>query len=283
MQAADRRDAVTAGVATATALGLRVDETTVLQDSNRVTLRLLPCDVLVQVAPEAHGAAPFEIDLAQRLAATGSPVAVPDPRVPPRVYPQQGFQVSLWTYYPSVRRPEDAPAEYADALHRLHAGLRRVEVAAPHFTDRVDQAQRLVASPARTPAMSDADRVFLGEALRDLRRSVTGRAGADQLLHGEPHPGNVLATPDGMRFVDLETCCRGPVEFDLAHAPDEVADHYPDADRTLLRDCRSLALALATAWRWDRDDHLPNGSALGIEWLGQLRATLDRHRPDPRP
>ncbi|BCJ32195.1 phosphotransferase [Actinocatenispora sera] len=282
MQAADRRDAVTAGVATATALGLRVDETTVLQDSNRVTLRLLPCDVLVQVAREAHGAAPFEIDLAQRLAATGSPVAVPDPRVPPRVYPQQGFQVSLWTYYPSVRRPEDAPAEYAGALRRLHAGLRGLDVAAPHFTERVEQAQRLVADHDRTPALADADRAFLGDTLRELHRSVTARTTTDQLLHGEPHPGNVLATPDGMRFIDLETCCRGPVEFDLAHAPEPVAEHYPDVDRDLLRDCRILTSAIATTWRWDRDDHFPDGARLGIEWLEELRSALERHRPDRR-
>ncbi len=26
--------------------------------------------------------------------------------------------------------------------------------------------------------------------------------------------------------MDLATCCRGPVEFDLAHAPEEVAEHY---------------------------------------------------------
>jgi len=40
---------------------------------------------------------------------------------------------------------------------------------------------------------------------------------AEQLLHGEPHPGNVLSTKNGLVFIDLETCCRGPVEFDIAH------------------------------------------------------------------
>ena len=80
-------------------------------------------------------------------------------------------------------------------------------------------------------------------------------------------------------FVDFETCCRGPIEFDLAHAPDGVADHYPGLDHQLLRDCRTLMLAMITAWRWDRDDQLPHGRQLGTEWLGQIRAALG-HRAD---
>ncbi len=74
--------------------------------------------------------------------------------------------------------------------------------------------------------------------------------------------------------MDLETCCRGPVEVDLAHAPEQVADHYLGLDEELLRDCRVLTLAVATAWRWDRTDQFPNGPALGIEWLTQLRAAV---------
>jgi hypothetical protein len=73
----------------------------------------------------------------------------------------------------------------------------------------------------------------------------------------------------------LETCCRGPVEFDIAHAPDEVSEHYPDADQELLRDCRILMLAMIVAWRWDPDDQLPNGHKLRTEWLSQMRTALE--------
>jgi hypothetical protein len=105
---------------------------------------------------------------------------------------------------------------------------------------------------------------------------IGGRGAAEQLLHGEPHPGNVLATPDGLVFIDLETCCRGPVEFDLAHAPEEVSGHYPGLSQDLLGECRILVLAMITTWRWDRDDQLPDGRRLGTEWLSQIRAALDR-------
>ncbi|HEX4815076.1 MAG TPA: phosphotransferase [Nonomuraea sp.] len=144
----------------------------------------------------------------------------------------------------------------------------------PHFTDRVEQAQRLLASCDRTPALADADRELLGNALRDLGHAVGERGGAEQVLHGEPHPGNVLATANGPLFIDLETCCRGPVEFDLAHAPDDVGAHYPGVNRALLRECRILVLAMITTWRWDRGDQLPDGRRLGREWLGQIRAAL---------
>jgi hypothetical protein len=268
VQPSDRARALTTAAATAAALGLRVDDTVVLQDSNRVTARLLPCDVLVRVALPAHQAARFELELSRALVAAGSPVAAPDPRVPPRPYERDGVVTTFWTYYPPVGAT--GPAGYAAALHRLHAGLRALDVPAPHVTDRITQAERLVADRARTPELSDVDRTLLAAALDRGRRLLRGRP--EQLLHGEPHPGNLLSTSDGPLFVDLETCCRGPVEFDLAHAPEEVDGHYPGADADLVRDCRLLVLAMITTWRWDVEDDLPDGRRLGREWLAGLRA-----------
>jgi len=266
-----------AAMLTASSLDLRVDDAIVLHDSNKLTLRLLPCDVVARVAPVAHQVARLEIELAQRLARSGSPVAALDPRVEPGVYERDGFVVTLWTYYEPVTPREALPADYANALVRLHAGMRKLDIPTPHFTDRVEQAQQLVASRDHTPALADADRELLGNTLRRLRRVIGARGGAEQLLHGEPHPGNVLTMTNGLLFIDLETCCRGPVEFDLAHAPEEVSEHYPGASQDLLRECRILVLAMIATWRWDRGDQLPNGRQLGMEWLSQIRAALDRN------
>jgi aminoglycoside phosphotransferase (APT) family kinase protein len=269
-----------AAKSTASSLGLTADEAIVLHDSNRLTLRLLPCDVLARVAPVAHQAAQFELKLAQQLLESGCPVAALEPRVEPRVYERKGFVVTLWTYYEPVTAREVSPADYATALGQLHAGMRKLDVATPHFTDRVDQAQQLVASRDDTPALADADRELLRDTLRGLGRGISKRGGVEQLLHGEPHPGNVLTTKNGLLFIDLETCCRGPVEFDLAHAPEEVSEHYPGVNHDLLRECRILVLAMITTWRWDRGDQLPNGRQLGTEWLSQIRAALERSGPD---
>jgi Phosphotransferase enzyme family len=259
----------------ASSLGLAAGEAVVLHNSNKLTLRLLPCDVLARVAPAAQQVARFEIELAQRLAEAGCPVAALEPRAEPRAYERDGFVVTLWTYYEPAPSREVSPAGYAGALRRLHAGMRGLAIPAPHFTDRVEEAQRLVASREHTPGLAEADRELLGGALRRLRRAISGRGAAEQLLHGEPHPGNVLATANGPLLIDLETCCRGPVEFDLAHAPEEVSGHYPGVSQDLLRECRVLVLAMVTAWRWDRDDEFPNGRRLGTQWLGQIRSALE--------
>lgn len=260
-----------AAVSIASALGLTVDDMVVLQNSNKLALRLLPCDVLARVAPLAQQVARFEIELARRLAGTGSPVAALEPRVAPRAYERDGFVVTLWTYHAPVTARGVAPADYAKALERLHAGMRRLDVAAPHFTDRVADAQQLVASRDRTPALSDADRELLGSTLKSLSRTIADCGAAEQLLHGEPHPGNLLGTKNGPLFIDLETCCRGPVEFDLAHVPEEVVEHYPDVDRDLLGECRALVLAMVAAWRWDAGDEFPDGRRMGRELVRTLR------------
>jgi aminoglycoside phosphotransferase (APT) family kinase protein len=280
MQGSELPRAVAAAKWTASSLGLTVDEAIVIHDSNKLSLRLLPCDLLARVAPVAQQVAQFELELAQQLLESGCPVAALEPRVEPRVHERDGFVVTLWTYYEPVTSREIPPADYANALTRLHAGMRKLDVPTPHFTARVESAEQLVASRDDTPALADADQELLGDTLGGLRRRISERGGVEQLLHGEPHPGNVLTTKNGLLFIDLETCCRGPVEFDLAHAPEEVSEHYPGVNQDLLRECRILVLAMITTWRWDRGDQLPTGRQLGTAWLSQIRAALERNGPD---
>ena len=274
------RRAVEAGGSTASALGLQVDHVVVIHNSDRIALRLIPCDVLARVAPSAHQAdSEFEVDVARRLAGTGGPVAELDPRVEHRVYLRDGFAISLWRYYEPAGS-EIGPAEYAGALMQLHAALRQIGLAAPHLTERVAGAQREVGDRERTPALLSSDRELLSNTLSRLSSSISqGRAG-EQLLHGEPHPGNLLSTGRGPLFVDLGTCCRGPVEFDVAHAPEQVGEHYPGADDDLIHQCRILMWALFTSWRWRHDDQLPNGHYWRVEGLNRVRAALDRYGLD---
>ena len=277
MEPSEVQRAVDAGTAVASALGHRVDAADVLHNSNRIVARLIPCDVLARVAPQGHhSGAQFEVEVARRLAETSSPVAELESRVEPRVYVRGEFAVTLWTYYEPVASPGIAPPDYADALARLHAGLHQIDLVAPHFTDRVADALRIVADREQSPDLLEPDRELLSNTLSRLGAAISARSSGDQLLHGEPHPGNLLNTRRGPLFVDLETCCRGPVEFDIAHAPEEVGEHYPGADQDLLDLCRTLMLAMVTAWRWDRADQFPNGLRWRIEGLNQLRAALDR-------
>ena len=255
----------------ASELDLAAADARVLHNSNKLALRMLPCDVFARVAFAGLEEFQAEVEIGRRLAELEGPVASLEPRVKPRIYERHGFAVTLWTYYEHARQ-ELSPADYAKALERLHAGMAKVDVTVPHFSDRVAEAQQLVASPDRTPELEDSDRKLLSSTLRSQRRAISERSSAEQLLHGEPHAGNLLNTKSGLLFIDLETCCRGPVEFDLAHVPEEVSECYSGADQELLRACRLLVLAMVAAWRWDQDDQLPNGKRAGQELLGALRA-----------
>src|SRR5947208_15824326 len=163
MQTSHVRSAVGAAMSSASALDLIVDDAIVLHDSNRLAVRLLPCDVLARVAPTRHQVAQSEVGLAHRLAETESPVAALEPRVEPRVYERDGFAVTLWTYYKPVTRREVSPADYAKALERLHAGMRKLDVRTPHFTDRVEAAQHLVESSNLTPELAEIGRASCRE------------------------------------------------------------------------------------------------------------------------
>jgi aminoglycoside phosphotransferase (APT) family kinase protein len=270
MEPPEIQRALAAAMSIVSALGLAVDDAIVLHNSNKLTVRLLPCDIVARVAPAEHQVAQFEIGLARRLAETRSPVAAPDPRADPRAYERDGFVVTLWTYCKPLRG-EVSPADYAHALKRLHAGMRKLDVRTPHFTDRVEEAQRLVESSNLTPDLADADRELLITTLRSRRRAIVGRGAAEQLLHGEPHPGNVLSTKSGLLFIDFETCCRGPVEFDLAHVPENVSERYAAADEDLLTECRGLVLAMVAAWRWDPGDQFPGKQRAARALLSALR------------
>jgi len=273
--------AIEAAISIAAAVDLPADDAIVLHNSNKLSLRLLPCDAVARVAFVGREVAAFEVELARRLADVRSPTAALDARTAPRVHERDGYAVTLWTYY-EPSRVAISPVDYANALERLHACMREVDVSTPHFTDRVAEAEQLVTSRDLTPELADADRGLLITTLRRLRQVIGDRGAPEQLLHGEPHPGNVLSTANGPVFVDLETCCRGPVEFDLAHVPEAVSG----VDRALLDDCRQLVLAMVATWRWELGDQLPNGRRAGRALLMALRAgppwpTLDVVFPQP--
>jgi hypothetical protein len=257
--------------ALAAELHLQADDAVVIHNSNKLALRLLPCDVFARVAPAGQEVAALEVELARRLAATASPIAALEPRVEPRVYERDGFAVTLWIYYAVVAVGPDLPGAYADTLQCLHSGMRSVQIPTPHFLDRVAEAQGLVAQPDHSPALAEADRHLLLRTLDSARERIHNRGAAEQLLHGEPHPGNLLSTRDGLLFIDFETCCRGPIEFDVAHAPEQVSACYPDIDQVLVSECRRLVLAMVAAWRWDIHDEFPNGRKHGLHILSLLR------------
>jgi hypothetical protein len=262
--------AIRAATSVASSLDLPADDAIIFHNSNKLALRLTPCDVLARVTRVGQEDARVELERALRLAEAGCPVGAVEPHVDPTVYSRDGFAVTLWIYYESVPA-HVSPVDYARALARLHAGMREVDMARPGFRDRIADAEQVASNPDLSPELAEADRVLLGGTLRSLRQRIDDYGAAEQLLHGEPHPGNVLGTKNGPLFIDFETVCSGPVEFDLAHVPEAVCEHYPNVNRELLDDCRQLVLAMVAAWRWRLGDEFPNRRRWGQEFLRSLR------------
>lgn len=198
-----------------------------------------------------------EVQVVRRLAAAGAPIAALEPRVEPRAFVRDGFEIELLTYYEPVPTRALPTEDYANALERLHGAMRQIDVETPHFTDRVADVQQWTACRDATPDLTDEDRKLLNQTLSSLRQSVVDRQAPDQLLHGEPHPWNVLDTKTGPRFVDFENCVRGPVEWDLGWVPAAVSERYSGADRDLVVECRGLVLAIVAAHCWRPDDERP--------------------------
>ena len=122
MEAAGARRAVDAAISTISSLDLTVDDAVVLSDSNRLVVRLTPCDIVARVTPMTHFAsAEREVELVKRLTQMDSPVAALEARVEPRVFVRDGFKITMWTYFEAVQSRVLPPADYAQALERLHA------------------------------------------------------------------------------------------------------------------------------------------------------------------
>jgi spectinomycin phosphotransferase len=60
--------------------------------------------------------------------------------------------------------------------------------------------------------------VAVGEVLAEHDRLVSGSAARPErfvITHGEPHPGNLMRTPGGLRLIDWETALLAPPERDV--------------------------------------------------------------------
>lgn len=214
-------DRVGAAVATArdvaAAHGLRTDPA-VLQDGINVVLHLRPAPVVARVATLTRllrddGLTPFgrEVSLATELAAAGAPVIPPSDLLPPGPHRRGRTVLSFWTHV-TVLPDRPGPAEVAVAFTELHDHL--LEQPATGFPlDTPLRDLECFLGRAGSWGIAEADLDALAGRLERLRPRLHGEP---RRLHGDAHPGNLLATPDGWRWTDLEDTCSGPLAWDLA-------------------------------------------------------------------
>ena len=143
----------------------------------------------------------------------------------------RGMWVSLW------QRVDHQPgtvgqAEFGRLLGQLHGALLGYTEPLPPLVGPLTDITTAL-TITTDPLLHEAARVLVPLALSWPR----------QPLHGDAHTGNLLTTPEGTVWADLEDVCVGPVEWDLASTTvtNEAVSAYPGAvDSARLEDCRAL-------------------------------------------
>lgn len=249
------RRAVAAAVAVARAHGLGVTEPAVLADLFSVMVHLRPAPVVARVPtwvtrPRAPGAGWLDRELAVTtfLSGQGLPVVAPSRELPPGPHRHDGFTISFWTYLRPD--PDRAPtaADCSAMLVDLHATLRSYPGELPalgtavidlRWLERVDLAGDLLGAAGLARLRASAER---------MAPFLEAPGGEVQPVHGDAHPGNLVATREGLVWIDFEEVCRGPVEWDLATMmdADAVAAHHRPDPEVLARcsELRTLQVAL---------------------------------------
>ena len=184
--------------------GLPVESPVVLRDLTNVLVHLAPEPIVVRVPVTLARLRPptwfaEELGLAQFLAAEGAPVAPPSDQVDPGPHEQDGFAITFWRWIDHDPARAD-PVAAGGSLRELHATLEHYTGELP-TCDRLDEVRSLLASLGLDELLELANRL----------EPLDGRP-----LHGDAHLSNVLWSPEGPLWADLENACRGPVEYDLA-------------------------------------------------------------------
>jgi hypothetical protein len=256
--------------AIARSFGLRVSSPLTLSDSNNVVVWLRPSPVVAKVGTGHYRRLALELSVAQHLVSSGAPVVPPAGQIPRQVYRGQSFEVTFWAYQDHYDR-EPGAAELALALREVHGALLGYEGPLPSFQDELDDVATLLADEAFAPALGAADRELLSSALERFAGELRACEAVERPLHGSPHSANVLFGPVGPRFIDFETACKGPFEWDLAHLGDDAVGAYPDrADPRALRACRALVSVKTAARCWGRFEHP------GLRWHARHHLSVIR-------
>lgn len=193
----------------------------VLSDSGNLTVHLGPHPVVARVAKLFPGDdAEFwrtvwtaELHVARHLSTRGVPVVPPCMSVNPGPHPVGGTWMTLWEYM----RPAALPPLSGERAAEMIDDLRQAIADFQWPLARLGAWRHLAAASEhlRTAAGGDA-RIA---RLVTLCQRVDARMGSVDALypaHGDAHPGNLLPTTGGWRWIDFEDVSLMPRFWDHA-------------------------------------------------------------------
>jgi molybdopterin-guanine dinucleotide biosynthesis protein A len=249
----------------------------ILQDWNDTIVRLRPAPIVARVRTswsegDALETYQRELAVAAHAAKRGAPIVAPTIDPAPGPYRVDGLVVTLWDYVEEL--PGDVPPdESGRALRALHDAIADYPHTLPSLWERLERSQEIADDATACSALREDDRRFLAYRLRDLRARFRQLRLPERPLHGGAHESNVLRTPAGPRWIDFDTVCRGPLEWDLAHLPDEAVRAFPEADAAALELGRQLVSAEVAVSCWHTYGRAPEVDDAAHFHLERLRAT----------
>lgn len=224
-----------------------------LRSTHNHVFWLAPAPVVAKVGTGLRSNLRLEHVVASELDALDAPVVAPASEVAAGVHVLHDLEVTFWRYHPQDGAAEIDSARFVAALRKLHAALAGLSVdlqsRLPAYTHDLPWVRSLLTDPASIPALRPDDRRLLASTFDRLLPALEQRAppATHRAIHGSPHSYNVLIVEGEPRFIDFETTCTGPMEWDLAHVEAGFESSYGDSfDRYLLWLCRSMA-SLKTA------------------------------------
>jgi hypothetical protein len=250
-------NALEAAVCVAERFGVSVEEPVLLRSTNNVVAWLRPSMIVAKIGLGQPRGFLTEVSVASELGVLGAPIVAPAPECPAVVHVQGGFAVTFWRYYPQPPDIDIPGEQVAAALQCLHAASAKISTALraelPSYLEELQLVSELLRDDKRLSALPGMDRYLLIRAFDHVWKQVgvASRANSHVVIHGSPHPFNVLLVDGKPRFIDFETASIGPVEWDLAHtSPDTVHGYTGAIDTQLLETCRDLVRVKTAAWCW---------------------------------
>ena len=214
-----------------------------------------------------------EYHVVSALRELDAPVA--EPIGTPVVRPEISAVVTLWVRLDTLE--DDPPdAELGDSLRVVHDALAKLDMDLPPLRNHLAGAQHAAATNPTMSSMAPDDLAVLREAHRRLLERYDSVAWRPAAVHGEPHWGNRLNTPDGTRWVDFENVSVGPREWDLSFLPAGALSAFADIDVELLGLMRALDAARRGTWS-HIVAHMPGMPEFRDEQLTELRAWLEEN------
>lgn len=232
-------------------LGMECNATEILASGRRSVIRLQPAPVVAKIAAASeYRLLAAELALARHVVAAGGPAVPPLPGPAAGPHREAEFAVTLWRYVPSLTPPSDTERAAAVSYCQLREALDSYAGHLPDYTVPILECARGARSRSLAGlAPSQIDLVC--SVLDGAPRRLAALGAAPCPLHGDPHLGNLLFTKEKPLWLDFESACRGPIEWDLSALPGSA--RLPRHDTAALAFLRQVRSACVVVWCSSKD------------------------------